>query len=157
MKQLLILILTLGVGLAGAPDFAFAKDRGAKNCPPGLAKKNPPCVPPGLAKKGVTAEAWRANRDSDDDDDDLYDIGDRLDRDDYLTLQEGDRVEIDGTEYVVIDTDNGVILRRGDDFYRLPRHDDGSGYVRVGESLIRVDRETQEVIEMIQLADLIFS
>lgn len=25
----------------------------AKSCPPGLAKKNPPCVPPGLAKKGV--------------------------------------------------------------------------------------------------------
>lgn len=24
----------------------------AKNCPPGLAKKNPPCVPPGQAKKG---------------------------------------------------------------------------------------------------------
>ena len=22
------------------------------NCPPGLAKKNPPCVPPGQAKKG---------------------------------------------------------------------------------------------------------
>ena len=25
----------------------------AKSCPPGLAKKNPPCVPPGQAKKGV--------------------------------------------------------------------------------------------------------
>lgn len=24
----------------------------AGNCPPGLAKKNPPCVPPGQAKKG---------------------------------------------------------------------------------------------------------
>lgn len=30
-----------------------------RNCPPGLAKKNPPCVPPGLAKKGVTFEEWR--------------------------------------------------------------------------------------------------
>lgn len=28
------------------------------NCPPGLAKKDPPCVPPGLAKKGVTYEEW---------------------------------------------------------------------------------------------------
>jgi len=28
------------------------------NCPPGLAKKNPPCVPPGLAKKGVTYQDW---------------------------------------------------------------------------------------------------
>ncbi|NVK14189.1 MAG: hypothetical protein HWE35_08420 [Rhodobacteraceae bacterium] len=28
------------------------------NCPPGLAKKDPPCVPPGLAKKGVTYGDW---------------------------------------------------------------------------------------------------
>lgn len=34
------------------------------HCPPGLAKKNPPCVPPGLAKQGV-------------------DTGDRLRRGDY--------------------------------------------------------------------------
>lgn len=31
-----------------------------RNCPPGLAKKDPPCVPPGLAKKGVTYEEWVA-------------------------------------------------------------------------------------------------
>ena len=30
----------------------------AQNCPPGLAKKNPPCVPPGQARQGVTAEEW---------------------------------------------------------------------------------------------------
>jgi hypothetical protein len=29
-----------------------------RNCPPGLAKKDPPCVPPGLAKKGVTYDEW---------------------------------------------------------------------------------------------------
>ena len=29
-----------------------------RNCPPGLAKKDPPCVPPGLAKQGVTYEQW---------------------------------------------------------------------------------------------------
>ena len=28
------------------------------NCPPGLAKKDPPCVPPGLAKKGVGFNDW---------------------------------------------------------------------------------------------------
>lgn len=31
-----------------------------RNCPPGLAKKDPPCVPPGLAKKGVTYDEWAA-------------------------------------------------------------------------------------------------
>ncbi|MFW8592672.1 hypothetical protein [Cribrihabitans neustonicus] len=29
-----------------------------RNCPPGLAKKDPPCVPPGLARKGVTYSEW---------------------------------------------------------------------------------------------------
>lgn len=38
-----------------------------RNCPPGLAKKNPPCVPPGLAKKGVSQDDWLAY------DDDEYD------------------------------------------------------------------------------------
>ena len=34
-----------------------------RNCPPGLAKKDPPCVPPGLAKKGVTYEQWASYSD----------------------------------------------------------------------------------------------
>lgn len=29
-----------------------------RNCPPGLAKKDPPCVPPGFAAQGVTYEEW---------------------------------------------------------------------------------------------------
>lgn len=28
------------------------------NCPPGLAKKNPPCVPPGLARQGITTQDY---------------------------------------------------------------------------------------------------
>ncbi len=40
-----------------------------RNCPPGLAKKDPPCVPPGLAKQGVTYDEWVAY-----DDDRLDDI-----------------------------------------------------------------------------------
>jgi hypothetical protein len=42
-------------------DFATISDAdlaGFANCPPGLAKKNPPCVPPGLAKQGVTYDEW---------------------------------------------------------------------------------------------------
>lgn len=39
-------------GLAGDELIAYS------NCPPGLAKKDPPCVPPGLAKKGVTYQDW---------------------------------------------------------------------------------------------------
>tara|TARA_R110002049_G_scaffold10127_2_gene50258 strand:+ start:48838 stop:49857 length:1020 start_codon:yes stop_codon:yes gene_type:complete len=36
-----------------------------RNCPPGLAKKDPPCVPPGLAKKGVTYDEWARYSDAD--------------------------------------------------------------------------------------------
>ena len=36
-----------------------------RNCPPGLAKKDPPCVPPGLAKKGVTYDQWVSYDDND--------------------------------------------------------------------------------------------
>jgi len=39
-----------------------------RNCPPGLAKKDPPCVPPGLAKKGVTYEQWASYSDEELDD-----------------------------------------------------------------------------------------
>lgn len=34
-----------------------------RNCPPGLAKKDPPCVPPGLAKQGVSYEQWASYSD----------------------------------------------------------------------------------------------
>ncbi len=41
--------------IANVPDDELLTYR---NCPPGLAKKDPPCVPPGLAKKGVTYDQW---------------------------------------------------------------------------------------------------
>jgi hypothetical protein len=46
------LILSLLPLMAGASFAGNGKGNGVGNggCPPGLAKKNPPCVPPGLAK-----------------------------------------------------------------------------------------------------------
>lgn len=50
MKHLwLIAAVCLALGGGGVVE--------AKSCPPGLAKKNPPCVPPGLAKQGVRSWA----------------------------------------------------------------------------------------------------
>lgn len=160
MKPLFTLTLAAVAALALTPDMAAAKDKG---CPPGLAKKSPACVPPGLAKKGVSEREYREIRRDDDDryedDDYVYDRwrrGDRLPRDRYVILEEGDRVIFDGREYIVVDTDNGTVLRRGDDWYRLPRYDD-SEYVRVGDAILRVDRETKQVIDLIRLVDLIVS
>ena len=142
MKPVLIAALASLV-LAATPNHADAAGKGSK-CPPGLAKKTPACVPPGLAKKGVTAV------------DRGYDIGDRIPDTEYVILAEGDRVSFDGREYVVVDTDNGTVLRRGDDWYRLPR-DRTSDYVRIGDALVKVNRETKQVIDFIRLADLILS
>lgn len=155
---------TFALILAAAAAFQFTADPAlagnARNCPPGLAKKSPACVPPGLARKGVTERDYREMRRDEDryrEDDYVYDRyrrGDRLPRDRYVILEEGDRVVFEGREYIVVDTDNGTVLRRGDDWYRLPRYDD-SQYVRIGDQILRVDRETKQVIELIELVDLI--
>lgn len=49
-----------------------------RNCPPGLAKKTPACVPPGLAKQGVTQDQWLGYDDAE------YDRLWLLQRDNYL-------------------------------------------------------------------------
>lgn len=62
--------------LVSSPSFATTALAQA-NCPPGLAKKNPPCVPPGQARQGVTTDQW-LNRNA---------IGDRISEDDLLLLR----------------------------------------------------------------------
>jgi hypothetical protein len=172
MTRTIALILAAAAALQLSADPALAKNN--KGCPPGLAKKSPACVPPGLAKKGVTARDYEEMRHDDDDDDDddhhhdryrhadddddyVYDRwrrGDRLPPDRYVILEEGDRVIFEGEEYIVVDTDHGTVLKRGDDWYRLPRYDD-SEYVRIGDAILRVDRDTKAVIDLIRLVDLI--
>ena len=158
--KITLVALSLALALGSAPGAALAK--GPKDCPPGLAKKSPACVPPGLARKGVTRDDHRdrdrfedrADRDHDDWDRDDWD---RYDEDDYRVLRVGDRVVLDGREYVVVDTRDGTLIRRDDRTWRLPRLDDGSEYVRVGDAIIRVDRRTRAVLDLIELTDLILS
>lgn len=155
MTRTLALLLATAAAFQLSADPALAKN--TRDCPPGLAKKSPACVPPGLAKKGVTARDYEEMRHGDDDDDYVYDRwrrGDHLPPDRYVVLQEGDRVIFEGEDYIVVDTDNGTVLKRGDDWYRLPRYDD-SEYVRIGDAILRVDPETKAVIDLIQLVDLI--
>lgn len=71
-------------------------------CPPGLAKKNPPCVPPGHAKKGITADEWQGHAH----------VGDVIDRGDLIYLDDFVRYDLPplpyGQRYAVID--NRIIV-----------------------------------------------
>lgn len=58
--------VALIAGLLSLPSIAAAQGNGngngrgnnPLNCPPGLAKKSPACVPPGLARQGVTTQEY---------------------------------------------------------------------------------------------------
>ena len=50
-----LVLLGSDVIFADVPDDRRLRYR---NCPPGLARKDPPCVPPGLATKGVSYDEW---------------------------------------------------------------------------------------------------
>ena len=90
-------------------DAAFADSKG---CPPGLAKKDTPCVPPGQAKKGVTTEEWR-NGDRIGDvirSDDLIFLDDNR-RYDLPLLRNGHRYAVVNDRIVVINAQNYEILQ----------------------------------------------
>lgn len=77
--------------LTGVPALADS----VKACPPGLAKKDPACVPPGQVGK-----SWTPDR--------IYVQGDRI-RGDYVLIPQAEWDDLaltpydDGTVYVVID------------------------------------------------------
>jgi hypothetical protein len=105
----LLALALLALAPLALTDIAFA---GPEGCPPGLAKKNPPCVPPGQANKGVTTKQW-VGRDR---------VGDVVDRDDLIFLYDyprydlpplpyGQRYAVVGNQIVVVDTETYAILQ----------------------------------------------
>ena len=176
MKSLFILIIT-AIALGSAP--ALAQNKG---CPPGLAKKDPPCVPPGLAKKGVTAEEWSGRRgehyDDDDRDDDVVYDSDDLPR--YLVRPNGREIDLrerdgwriidgitteDGRPAYVL-APNGRIYRiedrernrwylaGSDDIVRLPRRDDGREFYLLDDEVVEViNRETEPYVRLLGAID----
>ncbi len=81
-----------------------------KGCPPGLAKKDPACVPPGQANKGVSAGEAR----------DHHRRGDVVDRGDLFYLENFARYDLpplpSGQRYAVVD-DRIVVI--DSDSYRI--------------------------------------
>lgn len=105
MTRMFLTFFALALATA-TPALAQGNSGNARGCPPGLAKKNPPCIPPGQAKKGN------------------FTVGDRFD---------GDVILVD--------------RRRFD----LPPLRDGEGYVRVGDSILRLDREERIILDIVTL------
>lgn len=104
MLKFLLLGLVMAIATT-APTASLSKNR-IDHCPPGLANKNPPCVPPGLAMHGLR-------------------VGDRLPHGDYIIIRDPHR-------------------------YRLPRLRRGESYYRIGDSYVRIHRETREILELIE-------
>lgn len=165
------------------------------NCPPGLAHRNPPCVPPGQAKKGVTFRDWTGY--SDEDIEGLIDEAARpledvepdVEEERYLTEDEIiDLFDLDppeeGMHYAVIDGEvvelndrNYDLLQRvrtiasvpdvGNDLeieptvsltqrelraiYDLPRPGNDNVYSVVDGSLLSLDRDTYDLLQLVRL------
>lgn len=103
-----LLACTLALGATFAQtDAAFARSKG---CPPGLAKKNPPCVPPGQARKAAGGHDWQHHIGDVPDREDLEYLDDYW-RYDLPALPRGQRYAIVDNRIVVIDRDTYAILQ----------------------------------------------
>jgi len=136
-----IAILAAALALSTAP--VLAKD-GRKSdpqanhlqlaagfCPPGLAKKSPPCVPPGLAKRQG------------------YDADDRFRRDDGWRYDDR-RIQLG---YSLHDYTYHRITRPW--LYGLPAVSDDWFYAIADGRIIRVDRDTLQVLALIRVVQAI--
>jgi hypothetical protein len=154
-------LLGSGVVFADVPEDRLLTYR---NCPPGLAKKDPPCVPPGLAKKGMTYEDWVAF-----DDvrlDEIYldqrrgylDQGILLEDGDLLlnstqiatlyglrTVPSGSRYAlIDGQPVLLTDEDNTSLLR----IYELSRRDNLPTGLRIAPTAALTQDELRQTYKL---------
>ena len=134
--------------LAATPDSAAADPpfgRGgpaAGGCPPGLAKKNPDCMPPGLYRKQGRGDRFRDFRG-----DDLF--GDFRGDDDFRDFRRGDGFREFGRGDRIPDFRSYDRLRYRE--YGLPDPGPGRRYVRIGDEVYLVSEDTSRIIEAIRL------
>lgn len=125
-------LIVAALGLAAGTLSAAAAGPG--HCPPGLAKKSPPCVPPGLAGR----EARQGGGD--------YGEGYRDGLRDGYRIAVGDRLYGD---YDVI---------RDPSRYGLPRYgEDAWRYYLVRDLIVRADPETRRVLAIVGLVDTLLN
>ena len=92
----------LGITADGEDEFDL-RHGGQRFCPPGLDKKNPPCVPPGLARQERPEDHY------DDDHYHVYRVGDYIHRD-YVVLRDPLTYGLDP---------RGTYWRVGDNLFRV--------------------------------------
>lgn len=136
-------------------------------CPPGLAKKNPPCIPPGQVRT--------YDHDRYDDHDYVLDY-DLNDHDDGHIVHQSTTYDIDTTysetdirQITEVTTIYGDVIHIGDvilnepmrysvlddpAIFGLPLVEDDI-YLRVGDTAVRLDRQTQRVVTILALADVL--
>lgn len=102
------------------------------NCPPGLAKKNPPCVPPGLARQGVTTQEYLNY-----DDDEWQRI---IDENDDIIAD----VDFDGRPFHRL-TDEEIA-----DIYGIDPPRDGKSYAVIDGQLVELNDENRLILRQIQ-------
>jgi hypothetical protein len=167
MKPLFAPLLAAFAALTLAADPAEARG-GAGHCPPGLAKKNPPCVPPGLARRGGAERydgdhRYDGDRRYDDDDDDgrHYDDAGRRYDDDGRAYDEGYRDGFDDGYRIAV----GDVLGEGDydlirnpPLFGLPAYgEDAWRYYLVRDLVVRADPETRQVLAIVGLIDALLN
>ena len=105
-------LTTLGAVALAAATFGASLPAGAQpaDCPPGLAKKTPSCVPPGQAKKGIGTEEWLTR----------HRVGERADPESVNRLGDAFRSDLpplpDGRRYAVID---GMLVALDPESYEI--------------------------------------
>jgi len=112
MKFRTSIVAIIAIALSFAPSAVASKNKPG-HCPPGLAKKNPPCVPPGQVGKGLAKGNW-------------------LPKSGYRLVQNPSQ-------------------------YRLPKLDGGQSYYRNADSFYRINRETREILELIDALDKVLN
>lgn len=104
MKIGTLILAFVAVTMSFAPTTAISKNK-TGHCPPGLAKKNPPCVPPGQVGKRPV-------------------VGGQLPGSGYRLVQNPSQ-------------------------YRLPKLGKGQSYYWNDNTFFRINRETREILELI--------
>lgn len=159
---------------AAAVASGVAAGAAARDCPPGLAKKNPPCIPPGLVRTAApdTIDDYDGRAVVIGDDDRVVDLDDFHFHGAFAHAHGGDadHTHVDAVDYedAYIVAEDGELIAVGDliaadsarfaviedpVIYNLAPLDPGERYLLFGDSVIRVDAETNRLLTLVSLAE----